>query len=447
MEDIKKITMAELEKARKQKKIQEWNMTVLTINRANQYITKNFDTESVLESERIELHVKIHKNLGKHVGDSSFVVVETSTPKIRKQIAEAIGLCRYSKKEKYSLPSKQKLKKKTALADKKIQQGFEKGDIHVKLKRMCDAINKRVQKHKDIKLNGMELLVGSSTKQVVNSKKVNLSQEKTSVYLEMVLTASDKKREMECLPYIRVARLSDIKVNEFVDEKVKLVKDILDSGSSFNFTGQVLLSGGAVREYFMPELTLSPLFVHCGARIKYMGLSRYQPGKKVAKQFKADRITAYTNPLLAYNTSSSNFDEDGVPSLRVKLIDKGIFKNYIASKRFADYMKTKPTGSIGSIELSAGSKSVKQLYKNKNFVEIVEFSSFCPNSVSGDFSAEIRLGYIWKNGKKKAFRGGMFTGNVFKLIEDVYFSKERMNVEGYYGPKAVMFNDCVIAGI
>ena len=102
----------------------------------------------------------------------------------------------------------------------------------------------------------------------------------------------------------------------------------------------------------------------------------------------------------------------------------GIFKNYLADKQYADYLNVPPTGAFGSVDISGGTSSLDKMYnsyKTLPYIEIVAFSSFVPNNISGDFSAEIRLGYIVVKDKqgnaiKTPFKGGLFTGNVFKLI-------------------------------
>ena len=86
------------------------------------------------------------------------------------------------------------------------------------------------------------------------------------------------------------------------------------------------------------------------------------------------------------------------------------------------------------------------------FIEIIAFSSFTPNSISGDFSAEIRLGYhVSKdkegNIKRKPFKGGMFTGNVFKVVKNMSLSKEIKQISGYRGPAAVLFDNAIVSGM
>ena len=272
----------------------------------------------------------------------------------------------------------------------------------------------------------------------------------------MTLTGSKdeggKSKEQEFVAMKEFSSLSQLNVIKFVKENVRMVKDVLDSSTIKTFRGKVFLSGDAVTEFFSPHLSLNPLVMHASAKIKHMGLSQYEKGKKIA-EFKGDKLSVSTNPFLALNPSSGLFDHDGVISKKVKIIEKGRFRRYFASKQYADYLGVEPTGAFGSVDVKKGSKTLKQLYQQQvPFAEIVAFSSFAPNSISGDFSAEIRLGYLITKDKKgnlmkKPFKGGMFTGNVFRLIQNIYLSKEIKEESGYKGPKLIVFNQGIISGL
>jgi len=121
-------------------------------------------------------------------------------------------------------------------------------------------------------------------------------------------------------------------------------------------------------------------------------------------------------------------------------------KNFFASKRYADYLKIEPTGPLGNIEVLPGETAENEMRKD-GVCEIAGFSSFSPNVYSGDFTAEIRLGYLYKNGKKIPFKGGMLVGNCIDLMRNIKLSKETFFKSGYYGPKAMIIMDAVVTGV
>jgi len=263
-----------------------------------------------------------------------------------------------------------------------------------------------------------------------------------------------QKKEQEFVAAKDFSSTTQLDVKNFIAHNINMVRNILNSELIKTFNGNVILSGDAVSEFFAPHLSSSPLIMHSSAKIKHMGISRYQLNKPIGTFFR-DNLSISTNPFMPLNPCSASFDHDGVLSKKVSIIEKGIFKNYLADKQYADYLNVPPTGAFGSVDISGGTSSLDKMYnsyKTLPYIEIVAFSSFVPNNISGDFSAEIRLGYIVVKDKqgnaiKTPFKGGLFTGNVFKLIENIYISKEIKEETGYKGPKAVMFENSVVAGI
>ncbi|MBT4541021.1 hypothetical protein HOC35_05900 [Candidatus Woesearchaeota archaeon] len=429
----------------KKRKLDGWKISLAEIKRTNLYYTKYLEKESELNAFRTNVDITIYKHLGKEIGESSFSILDEN--EIDKKINDALVLCDYSTKPKFSLPVKNKLSR-VSLVDKKLINPIKHlEDIHKTIKYELTK-----NENKNIKPNNLELHSSYLKSRIVNSNGVDFKEEKTALYVELTLTASgvlNSGKEQEHVAMKEVSSLSKFNANKFVQENVSLVKDVLNSSLIKTFKGNVMLSGEASSEFFAPHLGLNPLVMHASAKIKHMNLSKYNLNKKIAK-FNGDKLTILSNPLLKLNPSSSLFDGDGVVSKKIKLIDNGVFNNYFSNKQYADYLKIKATGALGSIEVSKGKKLAKAFYVSG--LEIVSFSSFSPNSISGDFSAEIRLGYVVKKDKsgkitKKPFKGGMFTGNIFDLIEEMYLSKEIKETNGYKGPKLVMFKNAIVSGM
>ena len=69
-----------------------------------------------------------------------------------------------------------------------------------------------------------------------------------------------------------------------------------------------------------------------------------------------------------------------------------------------------------------------------------------PNSITGDFVGEIRLGYEIEGNKKRPIKGGSISGNIFTALTNAYFSKETVFLGNYLGPKAIRFEELTISG-
>lgn len=420
--------------------IDGWRIFSRSVKRKNIYVLKQFEIEDILEGQREDISVKVYKYFGDEIGDAEFPVATDDEHILQKQLADAIFICSLSRKKKYTLPQPEQPTVLPKLWDKEI------ADLtYEQLPALVRTCNRELQKYSNVKLNSMELHTSTATFHVLNSSGVNLSTAKTSLFVEFIITAFEDSKEQEFVASASYARLVDFDIPTFIQEKVAIVKDVLHAQQPSTFSGNILLKGDALHEFFVPHLQLGPLTMHCSAKLKYMDLSCYKKGKSLGS-FKGDKITLKTNPFLDYNPASALFDEDGVISKPLSLIEEGVFKNYFASKQYADYLSIEPTGSLGTLEVSSGSKTEAELSSHDR-VEIVSFASFVPDAISGAFSAEIRLGYYLKQGLRIPFRGGMFTGNVFDLIKNCSLSKERIKAEGYFGPKVIGFHKGTVAGL
>jgi PmbA protein len=68
---------------------------------------------------------------------------------------------------------------------------------------------------------------------------------------------------------------------------------------------------------------------------------------------------------------------------------------------------------------------------------LLKFSSFEPHPVSGAFSGEIRVGYLVKDGKVQPIKGGSISGVMDEALEEIYFSKETVKRDSYFGPMGI----------
>ena len=79
-------------------------------------------------------------------------------------------------------------------------------------------------------------------------------------------------------------------------------------------------------------------------------------------------------------------------------------------------------------------------------VEVVAFSWFNPDGVTGEFASEIRLGYVVNGDKRTPFKGGMLVGNVLDALADVRWSAETGFYGDYQGPTTARFAQLTVAG-
>lgn len=140
------------------------------------------------------------------------------------------------------------------------------------------------------------------------------------------------------------------------------------------------------------------------------GLSQYQgeKGKKVA----SDIITVVDDATLPNKRGSLSFDDEGTPSQRTVLIEKGILKNFMYDRETALKDKTESTGNgrresykfkpiprMRNTMIAPGKGLSADLIKDtKNGIFVVKMGGGQVNTVTGEFVFEVKDGYLIENG-------------------------------------------------
>jgi PmbA protein len=124
-----------------------------------------------------------------------------------------------------------------------------------------------------------------------------------------------------------------------------------------------------------------------------MGLSFFKDklGKKVASQ----QVTVLDNPTRPDAIGSPLFDDEGVPTMKTKIIEKGSMKNYLHNTSTAKQFKAKTTANAGlvfptpwNICLEPGDWAREEMLseiKNGIYITNVWYTRF-QNHQTGDFS-------------------------------------------------------------
>ena len=447
-----------LEDKKTKGELSHWSVLARSIKRNNIYIEKEYQVESILEGHREEYDVVIYKEDEDTMYQSSFTLSENSTDKdIEEQLDTALFTCQFAQSKRYELPKNgnQLLDDDhidySSFHNKDVFEDISQASVHLFLEKKLQEFKELIENSQTdeikIHLNNLELLTTALTNSLYTSEDIKKSFSKDKAYLEFVLTAKDTQtnRETEHIIYEHINSLYDFDFTSFFKQSLITVVDTTKATKAPSFKGPVLLVDVAVKDYFTPDLTMNALIAHASAKLKYDDLSKYELGKEILEA-KGDTLTIYANPLLENNEASTPFDMLGISAKRTCLIENNVVKNFFASKQYADYLDITPTGPVGTIEVAPGTSSLEELKAREEYVEIHTFSSFVPDMASGSFSAEIRLGYVVKDGKRTPFKGGLFTGNIFELAKNMNLSKEEQLEAGYKGPKAALFLDGEVVG-
>jgi PmbA protein len=176
-------------------------------------------------------------------------------------------------------------------------------------------------------------------------------------------------------------------------------------------------------------------------------MAKFSLGDSITPEaVRGDPLTIISDATLPFGMNSRTCDGSGLPAQRTVIIADGRLEQLWAGQRRAHYLETKPTGAFANLVIPEGSRSVAQLSQGAEVLEVVRFSWLTPDRGTGDFSSEIRFGYMHRDGRKIPIKGGSVNGNIFGALEDCHFSRERDFVGDALVPSVVRFNELEVFG-
>ncbi len=304
-----------------------------------------------------------------------------------------------------------------------------------------EEIISTVKDLKQVKPTFGKLRIYVSTRALRNSEDLSLQDQKTSFYLEYPLKAEDsgKLAEFWGIRYLKHSKQLDIK-----NRLAKWARLTVDS-----LQAKTPPTSPSIVAIFSPKMVWDALSKtvghHATGSSVYEKISKFEQGAEVA----IDKFTLTDNGLMEDGLFVANWDGEGNPQKTTPIIVSGIFQNFLYDQKYAALEQSKSTGnrlrsldgtisnSITNLEIAPGSESFEELIESvKNGVIIEEFSWLNPSSVTGDFGAEIRNGYLIENGQQtSAIKGGNLSGNAFEMIKNISgISKDRVVQSKYKFP-------------
>ncbi len=423
-----------LKEMKKKHLITDWKINALSVNRANIYTGKEFEIENQLTAYREDVTVTIYKrHKNNTMGDAQIQITSHLKRDIRQALNKALPVCEVANRKAFQLPE--------PVADIEFPEGHDKemwnlfqtdNSLEVPQTILGKAKKAKLQ---EAHISQFEVLTSASTHRILNSEGIDISFKKTAVYIEAAIQSGDQEF------YTSRSGVSPVQFDttEILEDAALRAKDADSSKKVEPFKGDVLLTNESLVQFMAKGDDINPIFIHALARCELLGMSRLTKGEPIG-EFTGEYPTIMINPNLPLGLMTAPVDDDGTHLKNYTLFRNGVFRRHIAPAREAQELGVEATGQISNIHIQDGATREEHL-RGGNYIEIVSFSWFHPDPYSGDFSAEIRLGYKWYMGKKTPFRGGFFVGNIFNSILSVRFSKEIMQEGYYYGPRAMLFKD------
>jgi TldD protein len=168
------------------------------------------------------------------------------------------------------------------------------------------------------------------------------------------------------------------------------------------------------------------------ADLAQQGLSVFSG--KLGTQVASPLITVMDDATLPGKRGSFRFDDEGTPSQRTVLVEKGILQCYLYDKLTSMKDKVKSTGNgrresyrhrpiprMTNTFIAEGSMSPGDILASLEKGILVEkMGGGQVNTVTGDFVFDVQEGYLIEKGKKgEPVRGATLTGNGPRVLESI----------------------------
>ena len=100
---------------------------------------------------------------------------------------------------------------------------------------------------------------------------------------------------------------------------------------------------------------------------------------------------------------------------------------------------------VYNVAVSGGTESAAEL-RAGDFLEVVEFSDFQVDDITGDIAGEIRLAYLHRDGRVTPVSGGSVSGSMPELAKTMRFSKESRQYNCHLIPAVTRLQGVTITG-
>lgn len=383
--------------------------------------------------------VTVYKNF--EIGDDKFTGSSTinispnmDVNEIKEDIEEAVFAASFVKNQYYPLV------KPSDIDQPKMRSKFFEAPISKWLPDLTEAIFKSDNKDRG-NINSAELFLNKKWNRIINSEGLDISYDSYSGNLELITNWTEEGEEIELYRDISFSDYSPDMIIEEVENMLNMSKEKALATPTPSLKNQnIILTGDPVKEFF------GYYYIHANAQSVYEKISTLKLNENIqGEDIKGDLVTITLDPFMKNSSSSRPYDNDGFSLKEVPIFKNGILENYWGDQRHSSYLGIEPTGRIENFIVDGGSKSVDEL-KSDTYLELLAFSDFQMNPLTGDFAGEIRLGRYYDGSKVVPVTGGSISGNIKEVHKNMYLSKELQQDNNYIGPKSIQLFNINVSG-
>lgn len=288
-------------------------------------------------------------------------------------------------------------------------------------------------------INSYELFVSEKTRRCLNSEGVDLTERCPDSMLEIVVNARREGHEIELYRNYTSGSCDAAALRRDLERTMQFGRDRLRAQPTpaLGTADLLLTTRDAVTlfRYFADRLDVAMI---------YRKMSDWELGKPVA-DFTGDRPTITALRELPNSSRNRLFDAEGAPICDAVLLENGVARRYLGQRMFAAYLGLEDAFIPTNYAVSGGTHTEDELRAGP-YLEVVEFSDFQVDSLTGDIFGEIRLAY-WHDGERVTpVTGGSVSGSMLELAGALRFTEATAQYDNCRVPAATLVPGVTVTG-
>jgi len=184
--------------------------------------------------------------------------------------------------------------------------------------------------------------------------------------------------------------------------------------------------------YGVASALIAPLAMAVNGKTVLQGASPL--GNRVGEQVFDTRLSIWDDATIDYRPGSRFCDDEGVPSQRTPIIERGVVASFLYDLQTAALAGTRSTGSasrglgslpspsLSTLVIENGEASFEDMLADIEEGLVIEqlMGASQGNVLGGDFSGNVLLGYMVRNGEIVGrVKDTMVSGNIYEVLKEV----------------------------
>ena len=290
-------------------------------------------------------------------------------------------------------------------------------------------------------VNSYEIFVASKKRRFLNSEGVDVEEIYPDSMIEVVVNARAPGHEIELYRNFKSGTCDAESLRRDVLRAMQTGRDRLKTVDTPALgKADVIFStvdACEIYSYFAARLDTAMI---------YRKMSTWELGKSVCPVFYGDAPSLSAVRELPNSSANRLYDAEGAPIRDLPLLENGIARNYHGSRMFSAYLGLEDSFIPSNYVVEGGIRGESELRQDP-YLEVVEFSDFQVDVVTGDLFGEIRLAY-WHDGEKTvAVSGGSVSGSMLDLAENMALSSETVQYNNWRIPSVTLLKGVTVTGI